>query len=402
MNDIESRLADAMAARAAEVEPEDEHDALERITQRVNVSRRRGLTVLGIAAAVAVAVGAVALLRRDDNSTHRVNASDGSTTTTAPTSSTTPASVIPQPTTDSIWPFAASNDKFDSAEAAAKSFAVDYLGMTVARVGTTSGNNVEIFPNDRASTRTVVRVENQGARGWVVIGSSADDATVDTPAPHSALTSPLTVSGRSRAFEAQIALELRAYGSMVAVAKGVAMGGSSEIQPFSTTLTPPSPDEPLVLLVYEPDASGQGQMSYATVVPLEAAGGREPAQFFGTTTSGRRVVVDLASGEIKNDDSTAVATSSQPPQLPSSVNGTLPALRGRFGTIAFWDGTNISSYNPNTGAVVKLVTPVTAPASLDADDSGRYLLWVDADDDVWKWSGGDAVKIGTGFISAAW
>ena len=66
MNDIESRLADAMAARAREVEPHDEDDALNRISERVNMNRRRGLTVLGIAAALAIVVGAVALLQRDD------------------------------------------------------------------------------------------------------------------------------------------------------------------------------------------------------------------------------------------------------------------------------------------------------------------------------------------------
>ena len=75
--------------------------------------------------------------------------------------------------------------------------------------------------------------------------------------------------------------------------------------------------------------------------------------------------------------------------------------RDRFGTVAFFDGTNISSYNPANGTEVKLVAPAAAPISLDADESGRFLLWVDANHDLWKWSGGDPVKVGT-IESAAW
>lgn len=468
MNDIESRLADALAARAEEVEPKDEHDALEHITRRINVTRRRGLTIVGIAAGIAVLVGAFALLRRDDGHKQQVNVSND-TTTTATTAKPTPGSVIPQATTNSIWPFVSSNRTFDSADAAAKSFAVEYLGMTNARVGTTTGNNVEVFPNANATTRTVVRVENQGDRGWAVLGSSADDATVDQPAPHSALTPTLTVSGRSVAFEAQIVVELRPYGSTNQVARTTAMGGSTEVQPYSATISPPSTDQPLVLLVYEPDASGQGAMSYATVVPLESAGGREPSQFAAVEESGKLMLLDfdghlqreLASGAtqvvatsraVAYNTSTScgpirvvdtngsevftvtgtgpwfsadglslvysgcsdglrhtreLATGSETTASPGDI---MPAnvfhepwtYRGRFGTIALWNGSDIASYNTTTGAVVKLVTPAAAPISLDADDSGRYLLWVDANHDLWKWSGGDPVKVGTGFISAAW
>jgi hypothetical protein len=36
------------------------------------------------------------------------------------------------------------------------------------------------------------------------------------------------------------------------------------------------------------------------------------------------------------------------------------------------------------------------------DDLGRFLLWVDANHDLWKWSGGAPEKVGSGFNSAAW
>ncbi|MEY2460253.1 MAG: hypothetical protein QOG30_2083, partial [Acidimicrobiaceae bacterium] len=207
MNDIESRLADAMAARAREVEPHDEDDALNRIAERVNMNRRRTFTILGVAAAIAVAVGTIALLTRDDKKPQQVNVAtdSGNTTTTA---NTTPASVIPSGPAAPIWPFASSDRTFLTPEDAAKSFAVDYLGMTHARVGASccspDTTTVEIFPNDRGNARTVVQVEPRTRPGgqpaeWVVLGAMADNITVDTPKPHDPLTSPVTVSGKSLA-----------------------------------------------------------------------------------------------------------------------------------------------------------------------------------------------------------
>ena len=403
MNDIESRLAEAMAARAREVEPEDEQQALEHIARRIRAGRNRAFTVLGIAAALAVVVGGIALLRRDDGDKVKVGVTASTTTTPSTTSNTTPASVIPSNPFPAIWPFASMNRTFTTPEEAAKSFAVDYLGMTHARLGKTADGAVEVFPNDRGSARTLVHVEAQGARGWVVLSAMADDITVDQPRAHDPLTPHMTVSGKSLAFEAVVNVELRPFGSTTAVAQTTAMGGGTEVLPFSTTIDPSSTDQPLVLVLFEADASGEQSMIIATVIPLDAAGAKEPTQFVGRTTNGDLMLFDFA-GHVQRpltgNDPTgmpeAVAT------LPSGVNGSLATPRGRFGTVAFFDGTNISSYNPATGAVVKLVQPAAAPISLDADESGRFLLWVDVNHDLWKWSGGDPVKVGSGFTSAAW
>ena len=98
--------------------------------ERVTMNRRRGLTVLAIAAALMVVVGAVSLLRRDDNG-QSVKIDQAATTST--TANPTPGSVIPTTGPEPIWPFASTNRTFATPEEAAKSFAVDYLGMTHAR-----------------------------------------------------------------------------------------------------------------------------------------------------------------------------------------------------------------------------------------------------------------------------
>jgi hypothetical protein len=406
---MESRLRDAIEARTRGVEPRDGSaaaiEARVAAAQRTVSMRRRGLTVLGVAAGLVVIVGAIALLRDDTDQKVKTSgpaASPSTGATTPPTSGTTPAAIVtPAPATSAIWPFASSTTTFATPEDAAKSFAVDYLGMTEARLGATTGNDVEVFPNATGSARTLVHLLDDATRGWVVVGADADEIAVDTPAPHDALTSPLTVSGKSVAFEATLGVQLRPLGSKAPVFADIAMGGSSEMQPFSTTITPPSVDQPLVLVVFEGDASGRGAVTNATVIPLDAAGASKPATLVGRTEGGTLVRFDLT-----NNTQQPLATSDSLPTstatLPAGVSGSLATPRGRFGTIAFFDGTSIASYNPATDATIALVTPAATLLSLDADESGRFLLWVDVNHDLWSWSGADPVKLGTGFDSAAW
>jgi Immunoglobulin-like domain of bacterial spore germination len=517
-NDIESRLADAMAARAADVEPRDEDEALRRISTRVGSSRRNAFTLLGIAAALAVVVGAVVLLNRDSKGTQKVTLqSDNTSTTPSTTQSSTPGSIVPSFDEQAIWPFASSNRTFATPEEAAKSFAVDYLGMTHARLGATNDENgvknVEVFPNDRGNTRTVVRVVEQPPRGWVVFEARADEIQVDAPARNAPLTSPLSISGQSTAFEATVGVELRPFGSTTPVFTGNFMGGSNgQMGPFSTSITPPSTDQPLVLVLFEGDASGQQTYVKATVIGLSPAGTPKPSQFVGWT-NGSLMLLDFNGHVQRTLASSASPVESFPAYSPSlglvaysdrdngpgsqcgtSINfvsttsgatpatirgginpalngdgslvayvdcagavqirnlatahdateyqkdpvarltwapndalvinlsngdilydvvggsagatvighGSLPTTRGRFGTIAFFDGTNISSYNPATGATVKLVQPAVPPQSLDADASGRYLIWVDTNHDLWTWDGSAPIKVGSNFSSAAW
>lgn len=407
-NAMESRLADAMAARAQEVEPHDEDDALRRISARVNASRRRGLTVLGVAAALAVAVGAVALLARDDKRGQNVTvSSNGTTSTPSTTQNTTPPSIVPQFEETAIWPFASMNRTFATPEEAAQSFAVDYLGMTHARLGATNDENgtknVEVFPNDRGTARTVVRVVEQPPRGWVVFEARADEIQVDAPRRNAPLTSPLTITGQSTAFEATVGVQLRPLNATDPVFSSNFMGGANgQMGPFSTSITPPSTDQPLVLVLFEGDASGQQTFTKATVITLAPAGSPQPTSFIGRAANGDLTLLDFA-GHVQRPATTSELSALQSPAtLPANVNGTLATTRGRFGTVAFFDGSQISSYNPANGNVVQLVQPPAKPISLDADESGRYLLWVDVNHDLWKWSGGDPVKIGSGFNSAAW
>ena len=302
MNEMERHLQDAMAARASGAEPQDETEALARIEGRLGMNRRRWISLAGAAAAIFLVAGALVLLTRGDDK-QQVNVSTASSdapkstttsTTIAPTTTSSPdatsttssssasgtpvteapttSTVVAPPPPPHIWPFPNSSTSFATPEAAAQSFVVDYLGMTNARVGATNGGAVEVFGNSRASIRTVVDTVDSSA-GWVVVGARADEIVIDQPQPNADPTDPMTVSGTSTAFEAQLGLQLRLVGGSDAVSTSTAMGGSNgEMGPFSTTISVPPGDAALVLIVFEGDASGEQTYSKASVVLLRTGG----------------------------------------------------------------------------------------------------------------------------------
>jgi hypothetical protein len=284
-DDMESRLTDAMKARTRNVEPADEQAAVARISSRVGARRRRGIVVLGVAAALAVLVGTAVLLRRDDGSdqvhvtvasteepsaTTSTTPTSTSTTTTAP-SSTTSTTVLPAgPAPGHVWPLGTTSD-FTTPEDAASTFLSQYLGMFDEHINATGINGdhaiVDFFRSASGAGAMSVDLVRH-ADHWFVVGARANEIVVDTPRTYEAITNPLTVSGQSVAFEAQLGLEVRPVGSTSVVATGQAMGGSTEMQPFSTTLPVPTGGGQLVLIVFEGDARGVQSYAKATVVLL--------------------------------------------------------------------------------------------------------------------------------------
>jgi hypothetical protein len=294
----EARLRDAIGARVANIPDSRGDGGLGSIKGVVGTAsardrrRRRALAIVGIAAAIVIAAGSIVLLR-DDKGQNVSTASD-TPSTVAPTTvpgSTTVTTAPPAPEDTAIWPLAsAASRSFDSPEAATFSFATEYLHMSdQVQVGTAvpTGDSatVDIRPFATGGPVTTVQLQ-QTARGWVVLGSTTPDVQVETPKAGDVANDPLTVSGQSTAFEAVINLELRPQdtGERVGEVAATMGGANGELGPFSTTLHPPQDKGPLVLLVYEADASGQGEISAATVVRLRAPGGGAAAPGPAPTT----------------------------------------------------------------------------------------------------------------------
>ncbi|MGQ0616772.1 MAG: Gmad2 immunoglobulin-like domain-containing protein [Acidimicrobiia bacterium] len=550
LSGTEDRVRRAVSERAAAVPATADDRSLAAIRDRLGrpaaagQRRRYAVAAAAVAAVVAVLVG-VTVLTGDDGPAEQVVSGPGTTEPDRPVTSA-PAT----PAEPTIWPLAGSPSPFPYPEDAALTFAREYLGLTSAGMSgpvEEQGDDavVRVVPFATGGPVTEVRVVRRDG-SWAVTGAESANIQVATPTPGAALTSPLAVSGSSTAFEATINLELRSPATGQRLGDGAfTMGGANgEFGPFSAELAVPGGVEQAVLVLSEPDASGQGAVSSATVVLVGAGADGGPAPGTGTgpadgparfvawndraelwlydrqgtplvelaqTASpafgpvdfaaarglaawGDRDFTDDAGGEggqcgrsitfVIVPADPAVAKGPPPPSkvcegdhpalspdgtrlayvdldgrvrltdlgagapsfgfetegtfegvdwvsadqllvgfdgdqyvsvgevLAPLVTGTPAAARGRFGSVAFYDGTDIASIDPDehlaavergaTGTVTRLVRPVAPPTVIDADESGRHLLWVDTNGDLWAWSGAEPTKLGTGFVSAAW
>jgi hypothetical protein len=173
-----------------------------------------------------------------------------------------------------VWP-AKGKAPFSTPTGAALDFARAFLGMTAAVTDGESAPGTTTFvavrPFAEASAVTNVATVRSGT-GWVVVGATTNDIVLNDPATGAVVSSPLMVSGSAAAFESQIRIELRSAGSVTPIATTTAMGGpNGEMGPFTAGLTYSAPPGDGVLVVGADDASGHGDLSYATVVMVKLA-----------------------------------------------------------------------------------------------------------------------------------
>lgn len=134
-----------------------------------------------------------------------------------------------------IWPIASAAELagadplYRNPVATARAFADRYLGMTdpatfefrstgtgagEVPVGPSRGEGGNPLPNPRPTTTVQVRqLGDTGADGpWTVTGAASADIEVDAPAALARIGSPVTLTGRARAFEGTVQVEVREDG----------------------------------------------------------------------------------------------------------------------------------------------------------------------------------------------
>jgi hypothetical protein len=156
----------------------------------------------------------------------------------------------------------------------AREFATQYLGFTAPDVtlsdfrpvpGRSGAGEVAVSTRrgDQTFLRTNVALRQLGPTGpggpWTVVGATSPDIVVDRPQQLDQVSSPLTVSGRGRGFEGTISLEIREDGMVVGqrLGQGFAMGGSTEVLPFSGSLSFGAPTRTGGAVLFQ-DRSGAG------------------------------------------------------------------------------------------------------------------------------------------------
>ena len=231
--------------------------------------RGRRLPLVGaIVAAILVVVVVVILVTREDGGGNSA-VTTVTTTTTAPSTTSRSPSVT---ASLAIWPTSSSTAHYADPVEAARAFATGYVGFVnpvvgVFQPGDSRSGEVPVRAKTAGPVTTVL-VRQLGSDGsWSVIGSSTPNIQVTAPAALATVTSPVTVTGNSTAFEATVNVEVREDANATPLGKGFVMGGANgQMGPFTATLSFTRPAAAAGALVFMTLSAETGTVSEAAVL----------------------------------------------------------------------------------------------------------------------------------------
>ncbi|MGH9226267.1 MAG: GerMN domain-containing protein [Acidimicrobiales bacterium] len=198
-----------------------------------------------------------------------------------------------------IWPFATAaelatydtgaDQTFREATNTARLFAERYLGFTGPQLfpfrstGTGAGEVPVGFgrgegglPVANPQATTVVQLRQLGRTGtggpWTVVGATSPDIEVDAPAILARVSSPVAVTGRARAFEGNVVVEVREDGMVKgqSIGKGNVTGrGDGVLGPFRGEITFRSPTKAAGAVVFYEPSAADGSTLRAAVVRVD-------------------------------------------------------------------------------------------------------------------------------------
>ncbi len=239
----------------------------------MTTSIKRALTLLVVLGVVSVGCGSSK--SKSASSTSTTATSTAPATTSAPTTSTLPTSTS-APTTvqppTAVWPFASSSTRYHDPVAAAKGFAVTYLGFVNPAVGAfqqgdSRSGEVAVRTSNTGPVTTVLVRKLTPDNTWWVLGAATPNLQLKSPAALASISSPVTVSGQSTAFEAVINIEVRQDGTLTPLAATTAMGGSNgQMGPFSKAVPFARPVAPGGAIVVKTISAKDGTTAEASVI----------------------------------------------------------------------------------------------------------------------------------------
>ncbi len=194
----------------------------------------------------------------------------GSSSSSSSTSSTTIPSTE-QPTT-AIWPFAESTTRYSEPEAAAAGFAIDYLGFVTPVMGAfAAGDNrsgeVTVQPTASGPVTTVAVRQLTNDDTWWVLTATTPNLQVEAPAANTSITTPVTISGQSTAFEGTVSVEIRQDGTATPVGSDFVTGGANgEFGPFSKAIAFTTPTATVGAIVLKTFGGENGVVWETSVV----------------------------------------------------------------------------------------------------------------------------------------
>lgn len=315
MNRDEESVRRALHRHAGGIEPGD--GSQERIRQRVHEARRRrrlgwaGGATGAVAAAVLLVVAVTSLAGNGSRVVETRPAAPSPAT--ASTEVPVPTSLAPPPPEElahgwsGVWPFRTQAERiayldagathYDDPVEVARAFAVEYLGMVDPVVSEPSGPgpdgtlDVVVQPRGEGGRRlepgaleTMVKLDPLGPP-WNVLFATAANIQLDGPAFGGEVSSPVTVTGESRAFEGTVQVEVRQDGMEAgeALGRGFVTGGAGPgLGPFSgqVAFDSASTDEGALVLLTTSAADGSVQQATVVDIAFAAQGTTDVTVFF--------------------------------------------------------------------------------------------------------------------------
>ena len=102
---------------------------------------------------------------------------------------------------------------------------------------------------------------------WWVLGASTPNLQLQTPKTLETISSPVTISGKSTAFEATVNVQIRQDGELTPLKETIVMGGSNDVLgPFSSTVEYSTPAATAGAIVLKTVSAKDGNTSEASVI----------------------------------------------------------------------------------------------------------------------------------------
>lgn len=266
-----------MTPRIAKSDPRLGRCALTRVrtrSQNQGMANRKVWVVLVVPGLLLFAAGCGSKTTSTKPTTTSTNTNSTSTSSiTAATTSTTTTEPSAVPTDSAVWPFVASTTRYSDPVKAATDFAVTYLGFVKPVVGPfmqgdSRSGEVDIRANKLGTATTAVMVRKLApSETWWVLGAATTNLQLQSPGWNAPITSPVTLSGQSTAFEATVSVEIRQDGSLTPIGSDFVMGGSNgTMGPFSKAVTFIQPTAQRGAIVFKmPSTDGAGTLEAGVI-----------------------------------------------------------------------------------------------------------------------------------------
>ena len=140
-----------------------------------------------------------------------------------------------------MWPTAASSIRYQTPDAAAKGFAIDYLHMVNPVIGQfqqgdAHSGEVPVQPSTKGPVTTVLVRQLGSDNSWWVLGAGTAAIALTEPVWDASITSPVVLKGSAMAYEGTVQTQVRGDDNSMPLGQGYVTGGSTAMGSFSGSL----------------------------------------------------------------------------------------------------------------------------------------------------------------------